>query len=247
MSTKVEVKYSELVGQAVIDSFKKLNPRDEIKNLVMFVVWLGSIWTTSSCSPRAAAICSTSRFASGCGSPACSPTSPKRWPKAAARPTPMRCAKCAPRPWPANSSMARKSGARRRAEDRRSVRLRRRRHRFPLTAKSSKASPPWTNPPSPANPPRSSAKAAATAAPSPAARRSSATGSSSASPPRQGNSFLDRMISMIEGARRQKTPNEIALEHRAGQSDRAVHRGRLHPAAVCPLQRSRRPARRAWC
>jgi len=30
----------------VIDSFKKLHPRDEIKNLVMFVVWLGSIWTT---------------------------------------------------------------------------------------------------------------------------------------------------------------------------------------------------------
>ncbi len=27
----------------------------------------------------------------------------------------------------------------------------------------------------------------------------------------QGNSFLDRMIAMIEGARRQKTPNEIAL------------------------------------
>ena len=46
MSTKVEIKYSELVQQAVINSFKKLNPRDEIKNLVMFVVWLGSIWTT---------------------------------------------------------------------------------------------------------------------------------------------------------------------------------------------------------
>ena len=46
MSTKVEIKYSELVRQAVIDSFKKLNPRDEIKNLVMFVVWIGSIWTT---------------------------------------------------------------------------------------------------------------------------------------------------------------------------------------------------------
>jgi len=30
----------------VIGAFKKLNPRDEIKNLVMFVVWLGSIWTT---------------------------------------------------------------------------------------------------------------------------------------------------------------------------------------------------------
>jgi potassium-transporting ATPase ATP-binding subunit len=47
MSTKVEIKYSELVSQAVIDSFKKLNPQDEIKNLVMFVVWVGSIWTTA--------------------------------------------------------------------------------------------------------------------------------------------------------------------------------------------------------
>src|SRR6267378_4747584 len=46
MSTKVEFKYSELFGRAVIDAFKKLHPRDEIKNLVMFVVWLGSIWTT---------------------------------------------------------------------------------------------------------------------------------------------------------------------------------------------------------
>ncbi|MGA3007659.1 MAG: potassium-transporting ATPase subunit KdpB [Opitutaceae bacterium] len=46
MSTKFEINYSSLVRQAVIDSFKKLNPRDEIKNLVMFVVYLGSIWTT---------------------------------------------------------------------------------------------------------------------------------------------------------------------------------------------------------
>src|ERR1017187_4192296 len=46
MSTKAEIQYSSLVKQAVIDSFKKLNPRDEIKNLVMFVVYLGSIWTT---------------------------------------------------------------------------------------------------------------------------------------------------------------------------------------------------------
>ncbi|HEY3856358.1 MAG TPA: potassium-transporting ATPase subunit KdpB [Verrucomicrobiae bacterium] len=46
MSAKVEFKYSELFRQALIDSFKKLHPKDEIKNLVMFVVWLGSIWTT---------------------------------------------------------------------------------------------------------------------------------------------------------------------------------------------------------
>src|SRR5580693_7323499 len=47
MSTKFEINYSSLVRQAVIDSFKKLNPRDEIKNLVMFVVYIGSIWTTA--------------------------------------------------------------------------------------------------------------------------------------------------------------------------------------------------------
>jgi len=46
MSAKIEIKYSELVRQAVIDSFKKLDPRDEIKNLVMFVVYIGAIWTT---------------------------------------------------------------------------------------------------------------------------------------------------------------------------------------------------------
>src|ERR1700733_6431034 len=46
MSTKVEFSYWDLAGQAIIDSFKKLHPRDEIKNLVMFVVWVGSIMTT---------------------------------------------------------------------------------------------------------------------------------------------------------------------------------------------------------
>jgi K+-transporting ATPase ATPase B chain len=47
MSTKVEFSYKSLFRQAVIDAFKKLHPRDEVKNLVMFVVWLGSIWTTA--------------------------------------------------------------------------------------------------------------------------------------------------------------------------------------------------------
>ena len=46
MSTKIEFSYKALFRQAAIDAFKKLHPRDEIKNLVMFVVWLGSIWTT---------------------------------------------------------------------------------------------------------------------------------------------------------------------------------------------------------
>jgi len=46
MSTKVEFSYRSLFRQAVIGAFKKLHPRDEIRNLVMFVVWLGSVWTT---------------------------------------------------------------------------------------------------------------------------------------------------------------------------------------------------------
>ena len=35
-----------------------------------------------------------------CGSPCCSPTSPRRWPKAAARRRPRRCARRVPRRWP---------------------------------------------------------------------------------------------------------------------------------------------------
>ena len=46
MSTTFQIDYTSLVRQAVIGAFKKLHPRDEIKNLVMFVVWLGSIATT---------------------------------------------------------------------------------------------------------------------------------------------------------------------------------------------------------
>ena len=34
-----------------------------------------------------------------------------------------------------------------------------------------------------------------------------------------GSTFLDRMIRLVEGAERQKTPNEIALEHSAHRPD----------------------------
>jgi len=36
----------EIVKQAVVDSFKKLSPQQQMKNPVMFVVWVGSILTT---------------------------------------------------------------------------------------------------------------------------------------------------------------------------------------------------------
>ena len=50
-----------------------------------------------------------------------------------------------------------------------------------------------------------------TARPSPAGPACSPTGSSSASPPDPGETFIDRMIALVEGSERQKTPNEIAL------------------------------------
>ena len=46
---------------------------------------------------------------------------------------------------------------------------------------------------------------------SPAARRCCPTGSSSQITQKPGESFIDRMIALVEGANRQKTPNEIAL------------------------------------
>ncbi|MDO8810641.1 MAG: potassium-transporting ATPase subunit B, partial [Gallionella sp.] len=37
----------DIVKQAVVDSFKKLGPRQQMKNPVMFVVWVGSVLTTA--------------------------------------------------------------------------------------------------------------------------------------------------------------------------------------------------------
>ena len=79
------------------------------------------------------------------------------------------------------------------------------------TARSSTASRRSTSRPSRASRRPSSARAAAIARPSRAARRCSRTASSCASPSIPGESFLDRMIGLVEGASRQKTPNEIAL------------------------------------
>ncbi len=50
-----------------------------------------------------------------------------------------------------------------------------------------------------------------TAPRSPEARGCSPTGSSSRITARPGETFIDRMIALVEGSERQKTPNEIAL------------------------------------
>ena len=72
---------------------------------------------------------------------------------------------------------------------------------------------------------------------SPAAPRCCRTGSSCRSPPSRARRFLDRMIALVEGAARQKTPNEIALNILlAGLTHRLPAR-RGHAAAVRDLLR----------
>src|SRR3954452_12737650 len=46
MAKKTSLWNSQIVGQALIDSLRKLNPRWMIKNPVMFVVEVGSVLTT---------------------------------------------------------------------------------------------------------------------------------------------------------------------------------------------------------
>ena len=51
-----------------------------------------------------------------------------------------------------------------------------------------------------------------------------------------GNSFLDRMIALVEGAKRQKTPNEIALDHIIIRSDYYLPAGCSVNACLFRLQ-----------
>ena len=53
-----------------------------------------------------------------------------------------------------------------------------------------------------------------------------------------GETFLDRMIAMVEGSKRQKTPNEIALQHTARRSDDHISAGDRDLASLFDLQRT---------
>ena len=83
---------------AIVDSFRKLDPRGAVAQP-------GDVRRLRRQHPHHAAVrrrrwparakrrpASSSRSRCGCGSPCCSPTSPRRWPKAAARRRPRRCA-----------------------------------------------------------------------------------------------------------------------------------------------------------
>ena len=86
---------------AIGDAFRKLDPRQMVRNPVMFVVEIVATLTTilflrDIVRRAAASRLLPSRSISGSGSRCCSPISPKPSPRAAARPRPHLCAK--PRP-----------------------------------------------------------------------------------------------------------------------------------------------------
>ena len=192
-----------------------------IKNPVMFVVEVGAALTTvllvrdlvigtgevgESIGFEAA------DHACGSGPPCCSPTWRKRWPRAAARPRPTRCARRAPRPWRTASAPSGQietvPAASLRLGD---IVIVKAGEFIPSDGEIIEGV-------------ASVDESAITGESAPVIReaggdRSAVTGGTrvlsdwikvkvSADP---GHTFLDRMIALVEGAERQKTPNEIAL------------------------------------
>ena len=105
-------------GRAIGDSFAQARRRGTWrKNPVMFVVEVGSVLTTLLLAARprrrrrrrGAAVVHRRGQRSGSGSRCCSPTSPRRWPRGAARRRRPRCARCARRPRRAGWSTAARS------------------------------------------------------------------------------------------------------------------------------------------
>ena len=191
---------------------------------------------------------SSSRSRSGSGSRCCSPTSPRRWPRAAARRRPTRCAGHAASvhgarlvdapdrdaPFEVVAATALRKGD--------LVARRGRRRRSPPTARSIEGI-------------ASVDESAITGESAPVIResggdRSAVTGGTrvlsdwlvvrvTANP---GETFLDRMIALVEGAKRQKTPNEIALNILLAALTIIFLLAMRHAAAVLALQREgRRP------
>ena len=198
-------------------SFVKLNPLMLVKNPVMFVVEVGAALTTVFLIRDIAhgrQRTSDFRFRSHCGSGSrcCSPTSPKPWRKRAARPRPTRCARRRPTRWRSGSSPERRieqvASSALRAGD---VVLCEAGDLIPGDGEVIEGI-------------ATVDESVITGESAPVIResggdRSAVTGGTKVlsdhikiritSNP--GETFLDRMIALVEGAERQKTPNEIAL------------------------------------
>ena len=207
----------QIVRRAIWDSFRKLHPRTMARNPVMFVVEVGSVLTTLRLvqrrrRPAAAISASSCRSRSGSGSPCSSPTSPRRWPRAAARRRPTRCGEAktetvAKRERPDGDLETVPAPSLRKGDVVRVAAG----EVIPADGEIIEGV-------------ASVDESAITGESAPVIResggdRSAVTGGTkvlsdwirvqvTANP---GETFLDRMIALVEGAERQKTPNEIAL------------------------------------
>ncbi len=208
-----------IVGRPSVDALRKLDPRTMYRNPVMFIVEIGAVLTTLIFvrdlgeQHRARRTCSPGWCRCGSGSRCCSPTSPRRWPKGGARRRPRRCARPAPR-----------RSANVRLPDGSIVEKR-------VVRRCRSATSAWSTAgeviPGDGDIVEGIAtvdESAITGESAPVIResggdRSAVTGGTrvlcdeivvriTAKP---GETFLDRMIALVEGADRQKTPNEIAL------------------------------------
>ena len=199
-----------IVGPAIGDSFKKLNPRLMVKNPVMFVTMVGAALTTVgifTAKPDLRGF--VTQLAVWLGSRCCSPISPKQWPKAAAKPRRPACGGRATKRW--------------------RVACRRPRRKVPapdlekgdiVVCEAGDIIPAdgdviegiasvdnrhhrrigAGHPRERRRPQRGHRR-------NPRVQRSHRHSRDHG----EGRGFLDRMIALVEGARRQKTPNEIAL------------------------------------
>ena len=239
-----------LVREAIKDSFIKLAPWVQWRNPVMFVVLVGSVLITGlwlstarrrSELPRVGrASCSRSRC--GCGPRCCSRISPRAWPKGAARHRPRRCARAS-----ATSSARRFPSGRTDQALRQRVASRDLRRGDVVLVEAGDTIPGdgeviWGT--------ASVDESAITGESAPVIReaggdRSAVTGGTrllsdtlhiriTANP---GEAFLDRMIAMVENAKRQRTPNEIALAILLAGLTADLPQDHRDAAAVLHLQR----------
>ena len=209
----------QIVKRAIIDSFIKLHPRKMMRNPVMFVVEVGSVLTTLQLIRGIVApianVTNTDfelQITSGFGSPCSSQTSRRRWPKGAAKPRPTTCANQKQKPSPigylglANGRRARTASCAKTI-----VVIVSAGEFIPGDGEIIEGV-------------ASVDESAITGESAPVIReaggdRSAVTGGTrvlsdqikvriTSNP---GETFIDRMIALVEGAKRQKTPNEIAL------------------------------------
>ena len=238
--------------------FRKLDPRLLIKNPVMFVVEITAVLVTlialanadrPPAAPRAGGLgLPGPDRRSGCGSPSCSRPTPRPSPRPAAAPRPPRCAGRAPRrPPTAAAPTARSRTSARPSCARATSSSSRRARRSPATATSSRASASSTRRRSPASRRRSSRSPGTDI-------RSSVTGGTTLVSDRlvirvtadPGETFLDRMIALVEGAKRQRTPNEIALAILLAGLTHRLPDGDGDPPAVRRSTPARRSTRSPW-